>query len=426
MRVLYISYFYPPMGGPAVLRNVKTVKYLAELGIVCDVITIEGAEYLNLDASLLEERGEEELIRTPSADPMSLLKKLRPGGESGPKSIYTGTPEWLKLMVRRMFPIDDKIAWNPYLVRSGRQALARREYDLIYASLGPFSSALGAYRLSRLSGLPLVLDLRDYWNLLSDYDLQGKGLKRKFSLYWEKKVYRHASLIVTATKGIGTDIAAAFGADLAKKILTVYNGWDEADFNGLAGNAEKGAVTLAYFGNLYARRTLKHFYAAVKRLREEGELPAGFRIKLYGNYVREPMQEIGESGIEDLISVVPHLEHREALAKMQSVSILLLVINSSSPRGTLTSKVFEYLRSQRPILGMVPDRGEAAEILRANGHRAICAMESADSIYFCLKEMLDNPGEGFSIPWEFERKRQVQVLGDRLVSMFQNRQQTGK
>jgi len=28
-RVLYLSYFYPPLGGPAVLRNLKTVKYLS-------------------------------------------------------------------------------------------------------------------------------------------------------------------------------------------------------------------------------------------------------------------------------------------------------------------------------------------------------------------------------------------------------------
>lgn len=418
MRILYLSYFYPPLGGPAVLRNVKTVKYLAEMGISCDVITIRDAEYLYRDPSLLSECAEEALIRTESLDPMSLLKKGRPGGVAGAGSIYAGTPERLKLLVRRMFPIDDKIGWNPYLVRAGRKALSQKRYDLIYVSLGPFSSSLGAYKLSRESGIPLVVDLRDYWNLLIDYDLQGNGLRRKFSLAWERKIYRHASLIVTATRGIGTDAAESFGAELGDKMLTIYNGWDEHDFNGLEVKRHDEGFTLAYFGNLYARRTLKHFYAAVYRLRAESRLPRGFRIKLYGNFVREPRQEIERSGIGELIEIVPHLEHREALAAMGSADILLLVINSSSPRGTLTSKVFEYLRSQRPILALVPERGEAAELLRDNGQRAICAMESADSIYRCLKDMLQGLQSEFCVPHKLERRKQVGLLASKLKVIF--------
>ena len=66
MRLLYISYFYPPLGGPASLRNVKTVKYLAESGIACDVITVGDLEYLYRDASLLEECMADRVTRTAS------------------------------------------------------------------------------------------------------------------------------------------------------------------------------------------------------------------------------------------------------------------------------------------------------------------------------------------------------------------------
>ena len=71
MRVLYISYFYPPLGGPAALRNLKTVKYLAEAGIVCDVITVKDIEYLYRDPALMEENAAATLIRADSLDPMA-------------------------------------------------------------------------------------------------------------------------------------------------------------------------------------------------------------------------------------------------------------------------------------------------------------------------------------------------------------------
>jgi hypothetical protein len=417
MRVLYISYFYPPLGGPAALRNVKTVKYLAEAGITCDVLTVGDIEYLYRDESLLEECREDKLIRTGSLDPMALLGKAKKGGQQQATQLYLKTPERWKLLIRRLFPIDNKIGWVPALIKAGKTALASAEYDLIFVSLGPFSSALGAYHLVKNSGLPLVLDLRDYWNLLNDYELQGTLLHRAFSRHWEKKVYKFASLIVTATQGIGTDAAKAYGAELADKMITIYNGWDKEDFADTLPVEKAPGFELAYFGNIYARRSLRAFYQAMLRLRNERLLPENTRIKLYGNFFREALKEIENSGISDIVEIIPQLEHRDALARMRASDVLLLTVNSSAPRGTLTSKVFEYLRSQRPILAMVPVKGEAAELLRAYGQEFICPMESVDGIYHCLKRLLASEPKNYSIPEDLERSVQVGKLAERLKSL---------
>ncbi len=84
MHILYISYFYPPLGGPASLRNVKVVKYLAKEGISCDVITVSDIEYIQRDYSLLSECSEQRLIRTDSLDPMALFSKtgIRKGNKA--------------------------------------------------------------------------------------------------------------------------------------------------------------------------------------------------------------------------------------------------------------------------------------------------------------------------------------------------------
>lgn len=411
-RILYISYFYPPLGGPAVLRNLKTVKYLSRMGFEIDVITPADLEYLYRDETLESQQSERQLFRTHSADPMALLKKLRPASSKPASDLYMETPERIKLLLRRLWPIDNKIGWLPFLIQTGRKALREYEYDLIYISLGPFSSGLGAYWLSVESGLPLVLDMRDYWTLLGDYELQGFGWQRRLSRHWEEKLYRHARLIVTATRGIGEDICDAFGAELRDKCVTVYNGWDEEDFEGLEGVKPGSGFELAYFGNIYARRSLSRFYEALESLRKEGVLPSDARVKLYGNFYRETKGEALRSGVSGMVEFVPQLGHREAVKAMKRSQVLLLTLNSSGPRGTLSSKIFEYLRAGRPILAMVPSQKEAAELLRECGQTYICAMESADSIRHTLERLIReyDSEKSYAVPAEYERGAQTAKL----------------
>lgn len=396
MKILYISYFYPPLGGPAALRNVKTVKYLSEMGCEIDVLSVGDIEYNYHDSSLLAECKEHSVTRTASLDPMALMKKLLGRRSQASQTLYRKTPERIKLLVRRLYPLDDKVGWLPPLLKAGAQALRKNKYDLIYVSCGPFSSSLAAYWLSRRFKVPYAVEMRDYWTLLSDYNLQGSWLQHAFAQSWEKRILHAAKHIVTATKGIAEDLTKAFGKELSAKMHVLYNGHDEEDYVGITPvERDDTAFVISYFGALYARRSLKCFFEAVKQVQEEDSEQKGIEIKLYGNYHVETEREIAESGIVKQISIIPALSHREALQEMAASDALLLVINSSSPRGTLTSKVFEYLRIGKPILALAPQSGEVAELLRESGQDYICAMESVSAIKECLKRMKNTRSQVF-------------------------------
>ena len=414
MNILYISYFYPPLGGPAALRNVKTVKYLSELGCKIDVLTVQEIEYNYLDDSLQSEAKERSIIRTASYDPMALMKKLLGKRPAASKTLYKNTPERLKLLIRRLYPLDDKIGWLPPLIAAGNKALNKGNYDLIYVSCGPFSSAIAARWLGKRHKLPYAVEMRDYWTLLSDYNLQGTTLQHKFARHWEKRILCDAKWVITATQGIGRDLAAAFGNELSDKMLTMYNGHDEEDYTDLQPQSmPKSGFVLSYFGALYARRSLKCFYAAIKELAEAKLLPHNTQIRLFGNYNLEAQQEVEQSGIKDMISMIASLNHKEALQQMAASDALILVINSSSPYGTLTSKVFEYLRLGKPILAMVPSMGEAAELLSESGQDYICAMESVSSIKACLLRLIDARPTATAFRYvtaKYSRKAQVEAL----------------
>jgi glycosyltransferase involved in cell wall biosynthesis len=365
MKILYISYFYPPLGGPAVFRNLKVVKYLSEAGAIIDVICPAEPEYLYHDSALESEFRQRKLIRTPSLDLMSIFTKVGSKARLDTKKLYLGTSEKLKRIIRSAMFIDDKIGWVPSLIKAGQEALKAEDYDLIYVSCGPFSASLGAYYLSKHSGVPYVIDYRDYWSLLDDYQIYLTPLHKLLARKWEKKILANAKLVITATKGIGMGLTQSFGTQIKDKLFTLYNGWDEADFDSLeASPKDIPEYEIAYFGAIYARRNLKNLFRAVRELKEMQVLPERTIIRLYGNYFVETYQEIEASAIKDMVEVVPQLNHRQALQKMKSASLLLLLINSDSPFGTLTSKVFEYLRLQKPILALIPAHKEAAELLK--------------------------------------------------------------
>ncbi len=422
MKLLFISYFYPPLGGPAAIRNQKTVQYLSELGWEIDVLTVGEIEYNYHDDSLLGDQNQHQVIHVQSFDPMALLKKLSGKQENISKQLYHGTPEKLKLLIRRLSPLDDKVFWLPNLIRTAKRQMTETKYDLLYVSCGPFSSAVAAKRLSQIFAVPFVMEMRDYWTLLSDYNLLGFGANRYVAQRTEKSCLKAAALIVTATQGIAEALSESFDPAFRKKSFVLFNGHDEQDFCDLQpAQSDDNSYIISYFGALYARRSLKCLLRALNSLNKQKKLPDGFELRLYGNYHRETLQEIEKSGVSELVKIIPQLGHRQALQQMLVSDALLLIINSDSPKGTLTSKVFEYLRCGKPILAMIPQNGEAAELLRESGQEHICPMESSTLIMKCLLNLISesrNPREYHYPAAKYERKAQIESLHKKLKALL--------
>ena len=74
MKVLIITYYWPPAGGSGVQRWLKFVKYLQEFGIEPVVYTVDKGNYVKEDASLLNEVPQNiEILKQPIWEPTALL-----------------------------------------------------------------------------------------------------------------------------------------------------------------------------------------------------------------------------------------------------------------------------------------------------------------------------------------------------------------
>ncbi len=405
-RLLLIAYFYPPLGGPGVQRPAKLVKYLEQFDVATDVITVKDIVFHSTDMKLLKEDIAHKIIRTSSFDPMSILKKITKSKTN--KTVYFKTPEKYKKIIRNIFPIDDKIGWLPFVMIAGKRLLKKNNYDSIMATMGPYTSGIAAYKLAKKNKLPLIIDYRDHWTL-NPYITFFSKFHKMYSRKWENKILHFASVITVVSKTMKEDIIHEFGEELRSRIKVIYNGWDTEDFSNLVIRKDEKLV-IKYIGNFYGYRTLKYFIEALELLHSNNQLSDDLLIEFTGNYYAETVDHIANSKVAHLINVNSQIEHKEAIKSLMNCDALLLFIASHKGKGVLTGKLFEYLRSGKDILAMVPPDGEAAEILRQNKHELICEMEDVKMIaknFLMLVDVVKKKSNNRKIQLEFSRENQT-------------------
>jgi glycosyltransferase involved in cell wall biosynthesis len=400
-RLLYIAYFYPPLGGPGVQRPIKTIKYLSLKGWVVDVLTVNDIQFHSYDYKLLDESKADNIYRTSSLDVMSIYKKIikviskfktsndNPKNRKNIDKVYFKTPEKFKKIIRGIFPIDDKIGWLPYAYLKAIDLCRRKRYDAIFATMGPYTSGLLALKIHNKLNIPFFIDYRDHWTLNAYPQYSLSLLKKKAQMY--EKLLLRKSLGVSVVGSLMKDkLCQYFGQDLKNKIEVVYNGYDEDDFTFSTHLHTTDKKIIRYVGNFYGYRTVNYFIKALCMLQKNNQLPENIIFEFVGNYYIESLNELNKQQLKQFINVIPQVNHKKAVDLIQSADALLLFIPSINSDDVIPGKIFEYMRAKKPILSMIPANGEPAMILKQAGHKYFCAMEDVDSIEKNLKCLISS------------------------------------
>jgi glycosyltransferase involved in cell wall biosynthesis len=371
-KVLVITYYWPPAGGPGVQRVLKFVKHLPEYGWEPCVLTVRDGEYPSLDPSLAAEVPDSCTVeRTAALEPGPFYRRLagmrasepipvsvlaRPGGNWRQR-----LSDWIRL---NLFVPDAKIGWVPYGVRAGRRVIARERPAVLLSSSPPATVHLIAHRLARASGLPWVADYRDPWTRIFHYTAVQRtawaaGRDRRL----ERRTVAAADVRVTINPIVAEQLA---GDEAPGWFRLVPNGYDEDDFPDDPGLTPYEHFTVCYAGNLTTQQNPARLWPALASLAATDRTFAGnFRFVHLGVMepaIRRAIEEAGLLGSCDLRGYVPHAE---AINAMRRSHVLLLVIpDAPGNEAIVTGKIFEYLAAGNFVLGVGPLQGAAAQILR--------------------------------------------------------------
>jgi Glycosyltransferase Family 4 len=387
LRALMLAYYYPPLGGAGVQRSLKFSKYLPEFAVVPSLISADSSAYTQ-DASLLAEvPAGIDVLRLPHTPLLAKVVALaqrygrRRAVPGAGAAIAASTPapgsttrstHWRDQLLQGIGTLqypDDKAAWSNQAERSARSLVQRQPFDLIFSSSPPVSAHRAAMRVAQQARLPWVADLRDLWTDNPDYI--APAWRRVLDRRLESRLLGAASGIVTVSEHMAQALARRAGPQVP--VVSIPNGYDEADFAGATARArEPGTFCIVHAGTLYGQRSPQSFLQGVERLFErDATARARLRIRFVGNVGSrfEPLLIAFEARHPGTLERTGYVEHRRALAEILAADALLLVIGGdpASAAGVMTGKLFEYLRSARPILLLGAPEGEAAQLVRSVG-----------------------------------------------------------
>ncbi|HUV86587.1 MAG TPA: glycosyltransferase [bacterium] len=413
--VLFLSYFFPPMGGGAVLRALKFVKYLPAFAWRPLVVAGAGG-YHAYDASLLEELpAEAEVIWAgrgrdfeDGAEVARAFARRRPGffAKAGRKAALTA---------RRFFSFPDVYArFARPATRAARRLLQRSPVKLIFSTAPPFTSHVAAAALAREAGVPLILDYRDAW-ADNPFAAFPTAFHRRRARRAEGRVLEQAAAVVAVTSGMADAFRRRLGENVPARF--VPNGYDEADFEG-AEVAPAGPFTVAYAGQFYPGRMPWTFLRAASAFAAKRRLSGDdFRVLFLGPMPRAVRAGMDRYGVR--VEATGLLSHGDAVRAVRAADVNLLIIGSQPGAGaTLTGKIFEYLRAGRPILALVPPDGEAAALVEEFGAGAVVEPDDAQGAEAALARLYDGrstaPGAVPAGLARFERRN----LAAQLAALF--------
>ena len=363
-KVLIITYYWPPSGGSGVQRWLKFSKYLRDFNIEPVIYTVDNPSYPIKDTSLESEIPLGlEVLKQPIFEPNSFLsifgnnKKKESAGFLNPNPTLLG--RFFQYVRANYFIPDARKFWIKPSVKFLSNYLKNNEIEVVITTGPPHSIHIIGLALRDKFKIKWISDFRDPWTEIDYFQqlpLTKKANKKHHQL--EQEVLEKSDMVIVV------------GETMKKKFLkhnhnieVLTNGFDSYE-NSLTIELDSN-FSITHVGLMNADRNPTILWEVLYEISSENiDFKNNLRIKFIGKIDDTVIQDIQVFNPKNIVRI-PYLDHEEVRKYQASSQVLLLSINHvPSAKGIITGKIFEYLQAKRPILGIGPEDGDAAAILK--------------------------------------------------------------
>ncbi|OCK51234.1 glycosyl transferase family 1 [Chryseobacterium sp. CBo1] len=370
-KILIITYYWPPAGGPGVQRWLKFAKYLPEFGWKPIIYTPENPSYPLLDESLMKDVPKDlEIIRTKIWEPYQLAEKLNKSNKKFKAGQFDvgKNQSWksrLSIWVRGNFFIPDaRVFWVKPSTKFLEKYLKENKIENIVTSGPPHSMHLIGLNLKKaMPTLKWIADFRDPWTEISYYKhLKLTNRSDKKHRFLESEVFKNAD-ITLATSYTDAENFRKNGANA----FCITNGFDESDSNSqtLKLSNSQPKFTLSYIGVLEQLRNPENLWKSLDNLvKTHSDFAENFSLKFVGRIDDKILETIENSSLKNHILNLGYVSHDKAVDEMSKSSLLLITnFPNDSSKGIIPGKIFEYLATGKQIISFGPEKADVSKIL---------------------------------------------------------------
>jgi glycosyltransferase involved in cell wall biosynthesis len=407
MKILIITIAFPPHNSPGALRLYAWAKYWSRVGHQVTVLTTKK----NISQAALTFPGEKispNLFKIqevwadvrPTSTSVNIQKNHLPGGF---KRFISQKINMLHENIRNFLgPLYDfYLPYLPLFINAGRRLGEKEKFDVIISTYSPATCHLAAHRLKKKLQTPWVADYRDFW---SEGEFGwGKWPCNVIGSWLEKKTIQTADLIIAVADPMRQELVRRYNVPT----VTVENGFDPEDYNFL--DPEKlypddGKIRFVYTGAVYGNRNPAPFFSAVQELiREEYLSPKKIEILLYGRRLDSILTMAELYGLTGVVKNMGLVDRNTALrAQRDADGLLFLEGQDYRVDYVLPAKIFEFIRSGTPILGIgMSDASTAGNFLVRAGAGYPLGKDIKAIKKFLLNNYLNGKSPFLHQNWDF-------------------------
>jgi glycosyltransferase involved in cell wall biosynthesis len=351
MKILILCDLFPPAFGP---RMGYLCKYLKQTGIELTVIT----EHI-WDETFAFLKGDTDVTY------ISFYKS---------KNNANNFFAWIKVFLLNIL-FDYK---NRRMYHEALRKTRKTHYDLVLCSTYRMFPLPAACRIAKKTNLPLIVDLRDIIEQFSGNEFimhslpRLGGLENIFMLLFKiislkrrNRILRQAARVTTVSPW-HTEFLKRFNPHVS----LIYNGFDPDIFYPSRVESERFYIT--YTGRVASTslRNPELLFEAVGQLAKEGIIhPDKFRIRWFTDHKSRQIlrEEAAKHPVSTFMDYHDYVAATQIPAILNESAIVLLLANksdSNGPKGVMTTKFFEALAVERPILCVRGDEDCLEETIR--------------------------------------------------------------
>jgi glycosyltransferase involved in cell wall biosynthesis len=409
MRIIIVSYYFPPLGLAGTARPLALANYFAALGNEVFVVSVKPIAYPAHDESMLTQLDHRiTVVRVGSTDPARLqrflpvisLKRLL---SRSAKSAAAAT----------MFP-DSKIGFVPAATRAVKRLLSPDERTLLITTSPPISAHLVGLACADESQVNWIADFRDIWSSLPLSAADSERYQKADNLL--REVIGRAALVTATSPRTANTFAHNYAA--TSKTIFLPNGYSESDFQ-QTGQLEKSTIGL--YGTL---NDLVGFDRLAHWLGQSHQFKLQFDLKLshIGHLDLPNLKGIlSKSGLEDQFVSSGYLPHHDAVTAIRRNAVNIVSLSDQSDTSYIVpSKLWELLRAEPPLIAVLPRSNAAREILAEKKFAGVWIVDNGDELNSALESILAAPEKYRSLRTvaacsEFEWQNLFARLSDRIT-----------
>jgi len=367
-NVLMVCSTFPPQSSVGGLRPAMFSKYLPTFGW-------------------------EPVIFTRVLPPKDLLWEPTMEIEGLPKyekriSVFFGTKEKKTYHGRTFYTLMRHFIFPDYahpaglvekMLDASKQSISENKINAVWATSPPLGCLTIASKIAKKLDVPWIADFRD----IQEQDL-ASGFRLKLLHYRmfirRRHIIRSASAIVTVSE----HHARALKKKSGKKINIIPNGFDPEMFKGQPLFRFK-KFSIIYMGRILSEwlQNPRPLFDALDLLIYNGNFnEKDIEVLFYGTEAALLEKLLQHHKCRNVVKAVSRVPYKEVPSILQK-SCILLVLTNKGRMGILTTKVFEYIGAQRPILCVPGDGGELDALIRDSQSGVSCS--TADTVATVLK-----------------------------------------